>query len=245
MAETYQFDKQYLKNTDKLLKEAAHYAKGEARVWRKRVSAETSAQDQAAQLIKAVLPLTKGQLTPDVMVVHDVPIEQGVLHIVHLYSRKLLLPQEFALVMAGRIPRAAVLKRRGASELWATAAGDATEGEDFSTYLKDFKRGKGILTKRLSFHTLWDQSAGPVKIQLQWALQLIPLDGDRFVVVFKFPALPTGFSLRKVVATMDLAQEAIAIYGYSGPPAGTEVLIPALSLLAVPELMGRQSNSSA
>jgi hypothetical protein len=239
MGETHEFDKQYSKKTGKLLKEASYYAKGEPRVWRRRISTDTSAQDQAAQLLKAALPLTKGRLVPDVMVVHDVPIEQGLLHIVHLYNRKMLLPQEFALVLPGRIPRAAVLKR-GGMDTWVTAAGDESDDDEFSAYLKGFKRGKGILGKTLSFHTLWDQSAGPLKIQLQWALQLIPLDADRFVFVFKFPAMPVGFALRKVVGTIELVQEAIGEYNYSGPPGEADPLIPTLSLLAVPELVGDQ-----
>jgi hypothetical protein len=244
MTESYRFEKAYQKFSDKLLKEARPYLVGEPIVWRKRVADNESSGSQTKQKLKAALPGLKGELRSDVLVFHDLPTEQGLLHVVHSYARKTLMPPEFLLAIEGRIPGAAVLNRAPLDAgVWTTASGTEKDGEEFCVFLKDIKRGKGLRARRLAHEAEWTQEMGGIKIKLDWAMQLAPLGEESFLFLFRIPYQLgllgiSRFGVEKYLNAASWVKESVASLEYAGEAPKRGMLQPTLALLALPQVRG-------
>jgi hypothetical protein len=240
MEEAYRFEKVYRKFSDRLLKEVKPFLSGEPQIWRKRVAPEGSVLKQTGQKLRAAIPVLGGELRCDVLVFHDLPTEQGLVHVVHSYAHKILLPPEYLLVMDGRIPRAALLTRGTLDEgVWVSAIGDEDRGDDFCVFVKNIKRGKGLRARRLSYEAEWVQEGGGNKLKLDWAMQLAPLGEERFVFVFRLPYQKGLFGtsklgVEKFLTVAEWLRESIQEYDYVGEAPKRGVLQPTLALLALP-----------
>jgi hypothetical protein len=195
-------------------------------------------------MVKAALPLMRGELRSDVLIYHDLPTELGVVHVVHSYARKLLLPPEYLLALEGRIPRAALLSRGSLDRgKWVSADGDESHHEEFCVFLKQIKRGKGLRARHLADEAQWTQQMGNTKIKLEWAMQIAPLGEDRLLFIFKIPYQMgllgvSRFGVETFLEAAGWLKESLAGYDYEGRAPKRGVLQPSLALLALPELRG-------
>lgn len=244
MAESYRFEKVYQKISDKLLREAKPYLVGEPEVWRKRIAEDEGAGVQKRRKLKATPSGLKGELRSDVLVFHDLPTEQGLLHVVHSYARKALMPPEYLLAIEGRIPGAAVLNRAAMDTgVWASASGSENDGEEFCVFLKEVKRGKGLRARRLAHEAEWTQEMGGTKIKLDWAMQLAPLGDESFLFLFRIPYQlgllgVSRFGVEKYLNAASWLKESVATLESVEQSPRRGMLQPTLALLALPQVRG-------
>lgn len=240
-------DKDHRQATQKLLEEATPFLVGEPKIWVKRVGDEVTSGEHLAQYLKASIPFMKGKLRPDILIFHDLPTRKGILHVVHTYSGNILMPVECLLRIDGRIPRAVVLKRGlMAVGHWESSIGNDQDGKDtFCKYLSELKRGR---FDKFTYRALRDLEIGASKINLQWAMQLIPLSENNFLFIFHQP-YERGFfggytfGIKKFLELADWLDESIRQVGYSGPLPKMELLAPTFSILSISEIVGEQPHS--
>jgi hypothetical protein len=244
--------KRHLLYSEIILKEAQPFLVGEPRTWARRFGQEVTFGETFGQMFRSSMPLRRGRLRIDTLVFHDLPTELGQLHAAQVYSGKVALSTEFLIVQEGRIPRGAFLKRRPLSEIWATAQGDERSKDEFCVFLGGQKEGEGGRGETLADKAKWSQYLGGKSLDLSWTMQLIPLEVERFLFVFKRPWSPDLFSVKKtrfhVGEAMEVAgwlKRAVAKFGYQGPPLSVEVPFATLSLVAIPELAERMPDQGA
>jgi hypothetical protein len=228
-----------MKISDALSREASQFMTGEPRVRGISLGRDVTFSEKAGETIKAMIPFGKGRLRPDFVVFNRLPMTTGAMHIVHAYSGDAILPVEFVFTRAGRIPRAVCLKRGGmlGGGRWTSESGEEGKGSD---KLCDHLAAGGL--KRW---IEWDLRLGSrLRIPLQWAVQLVPLKGDRYAFIIRVPCREGflgGFkhNLRSVLAYADKIDQAVRAFAYQGQSGRPQPLIQSFGVLAISGLGGQ------
>lgn len=239
----------------RLREEAAPFATGETKMWQERIGEKVTFGETFGQALKAAMPLMKGQLRVDHLLVHDIPTSSGLLHAVMPFSGFYALPTEFLMLVGGRIPNSVYLKRSVLGSWgfgsWESKIGNENENDPFCNFLKDYrakvdKPGKKGGTQEVDLKTdlEWDLDLGNGKVKLEWALQLFPISLDRNVFILKIPqhSEKTGkgflgyqivFGVRFFLEKHRMIQDAISQYAFKGPSAAMDIPVPTISLLSL------------
>lgn len=233
---TQKEETRHLTITNKLLQEAKTLIQGKPEVRVFPLGDRVSFGEQAGQHLKAGIPFMKGQVRPDLVVSHDLPTALGQVHVVHAYSRTVVLPVETLMALQGRIPRP-VIYQRGSfrSGEWVSTLGKSDQ-DNFCKYLTNLKKGP---FGRLESQIEWDLNLGRSKIKLPWTIQLVPLSDVSFLFLLRQPFETTLFSEYKssrLVLSMDMGaylQKAITAANYTGEIEESRILASSLGLLAL------------
>lgn len=249
MAKQDRREKGIQKTTTTILEEAQPYLVGEPHVWRKQLFEDVTLGETLTQQLKASIPLMKGRLRPDLMIIHDLPTDLGIVHCVIVYSGYILLPTEFIMTIDGRIPHAVFLKRAMlGTGTWTSEHDNEYDKETFCAYLNEINyripNKKKEIFGKLEYAADWNQDVGRGKIKLIWSMQLVPFD-EKFIYIFQYPQQIGGwnkwrFGIDKFVELSRALKSAIDDYRYAGPKTKTELLYPTIGLLSVSELMEDQ-----
>lgn len=241
----------YQENTAKLLEEAQPYLVGEHNVWRKDEFRAVGAGESYKEQVKTRIPLMSGRLRTDMFIAHDLPTDLGTIHCVHLYSGKIQLPSEFLIVLDGKIPYCVYLKRAFLTPTWTSKDSDQYEEGSFCEfvaqleYINPFDKKKRSLPIRSASE--WNYELNQGKIKLQWTTQLAPFKPEKFLFFFVFPPKfgwlrQTTFGLPLFYETTKAIMGGITEYNYDGAASEFEILMPSLSLWALPEF--RETNKN-
>ncbi len=226
----------HLTITNKLLQEAKPVIQGKPEVRVLPLGEKMGFGKQAGQQMEAGIPFMKGQLRADLVVSHILPASLGQVHVVHAYSRSVVLPVETVMALKGRIPRP-VIYQRGSfrSGDWVSNLGKSDQ-DKFCKYLTNLKKGPfGRLESRLE----WELNLGRSKIKLPWTIQLVPFSDTAFLFLLRQPYETTFFAEYKssrLGLSLEIGgylQKAISAAKYTGQIEESRFLAPSLGLLAL------------
>lgn len=235
-----------------MIKEADDYVIGQPSVWKKEIGESVTSGELAIQAFKAAMPLMKGVVRTDALIISDIPTALGVVHTVQPYSGIHQLPAQFLLVMPGRIPYP-VSYQRGMFGIggWKYLQNGANTNS-FCSYIDNVQYQlpgkKPGTTKKLGSAPTWEYTSSAGQVNLEWTIQLVPLENDRFLFLFRYPAefhwTSQSFGFAKFMEMAKAVGKAVTALNYSGPAPKCEMVDATLSVFAVPELVGEIPESA-
>ncbi|MCD4671290.1 MAG: zinc ribbon domain-containing protein [Anaerolineaceae bacterium] len=233
--------------TQVFLEQAQPLATGMPHVWAKQFGEAVTSSEQFGAVAKtSLLPFGKSKLRTDFRIYHQLPTRIGDIYGVQHFSAATIQPTDFVFTLQKPVPRAAFLRKAKGKELtdsWATTLTESGEEDAFAEFLTNIERKDGILPDCPHYHASWKYSLGKMSVEVPYTMALIPLGDGRTVFLFKnnyrpgfFSVRQTKFDIEEAVTIAEWINEALGTFGYDGDPAPLEVPVPALSLLAIPEI---------
>ncbi len=233
--------------SEMLLMQVKPYLTGKPEVWAKEFGEAVTFSSTLGAVAKAkFLPFAKNKMQTDCRVFHRLPTEAGETFAVLNFAAFAVLPTDYLFILNRNIPRAAFLKKAKGIELtdkWATALTDDKQEDPFAEYLTKLERKTGLLPESPHTYANWVYHLGKLAIEVPYTMALIPLGDGRTIFLFKRHYRPGFFSVKKsdfdvepVWRIAGWIDEALAKFNFQGDPAPLEVPVPAVSLLAIPEI---------
>jgi hypothetical protein len=233
--------------SEMLLNQVKPYLAGKPEVWAKEFGEPVTFSSTLGAVAKAkFLPFGKNKMPTDCRVFHQLPTQTGEVIAVLNFSAFAVQPTDFLFIHNRNIPRAAFLKKARGMELtdkWATALTENKAQDPFAEYLTKLERKKGLLPESPHTYANWVYHLGKLAIEVPYTMALMPLGDGRTIFLFKKHYRPGFFSVKKSDFDVELVwriaewiDEALAEFNYQGDPAPLEVPVPAVSLLAIPEI---------
>ncbi len=230
-----------------LLEQVKPFLTGKPTVWAREFGEAVSFSDALNAAAKAkFLPFGKSTMRTDCRVFHQLTTQLGDAFAVLHFSGFAVQPTDFIFILNRNIPRAAFLRKAKGAELtdkWATSLTENGEDDPFATYLTSLERKKGILPERPHVYANWVYHMGKLAVEVPYTMVLMPLGDGRSVFLFKRHYRPGFFSVKKsnfdVELVWDIAgwvNQALGEFNYQGEPTPLEVPVPAVSLIALPEI---------
>jgi len=229
------------------LEQVKPYLTGTPEVWAKQFGETLTFSDALGMAAKSkFLPFGKNTMRTDCRVFHHLPTKLGDVFAVLHFSGFALQPTDYIFVLERSVPRAAFVRKAKGSELtdrWATALTESGKDDTFAGYLTGLERKNGILPESPHIYAHWVYHQGKLAIEVPYTMVLIPLGDGRTIFLFKRNATPGFFSVKKTKFDIELVwriadwiDEALGEFNYQGDPAPLEVPVPAVSLIAIPEI---------
>jgi ribosomal protein L40E len=229
------------------LEQVKPYMTGIPTVWAKQFGETVTFGDAFGASAKArFLPFAKNTMRTDCRVFHKFPTALGEVIAVLHFSAFAVQPTDFIFILNRCIPRAAYLRKAKGSDLtdrWATTLTEGGNADPFADYLTGLERKKGILPDSPHYYANWVFHLGKLAVEVPYTMALIPLGDARTIFLFKCNAIPGFFSVKKINFDIELVwriaawiDEALGELNYQGDLAPLEVPIPAVSLIAIPEI---------
>jgi ribosomal protein L40E len=233
--------------TELLLEQAQPYLTAQPKVFAKTFGESVTFRDTMGNAAKAMfLPFGKNEMRTDCRVFVELPSAIGDVFAVLHFSGFAMQPVDYLFQLKQNLPHAAFLKKSEGLQLndkWASALTESGENDPFTTFLDGLEQKEGFLPDKPHYHANWVYHLGKMAVEVPYTMALIPLGDSRSIFLFKYNYRPGLFSVKKSKFDLDVVwriatwiNDALADYGYDGPPAALEVPVAAASLLAIPEI---------
>jgi hypothetical protein len=229
--------------SDILLKEATPYMTGQPRVWARQFGDQVTFGETYKKMAMASLPFSKTGVRHDVLVFHDIPTEEGILHVVQPYSGSGLMPTDFMITIPYNIPRAVWAKQEFVGSSWTTELVEVKQPDSLKDLLENTRESEKWDAKRLiDIGLQWEYPRGRVSIKLPYTIQLIPNGKGETLVqlrkVFKagfFSVKDMKFLVGDFLAFVKWLKSALDKFDLPKEPTTMKIPVANEFLLAVPE----------
>ena len=232
--------------TQTFLEQAQPLTQGIQKVWAKQFGESVTTGEVFGKVAKTrLLPFSTVKMRTDFRIFYALSTRLGEAFAVQHFSGATIQPTDFLFILQQNIPHAAFLcKGEGLMGThWESSLIEKGEKDPFVEFLDALERKTGILPDKPLFHANWTYSLGKLSIEVPYTFALMPLGDGRTVFLCKLNYRPGFFKVSQTKFLFDDAfmlaewlDEALAQFGYDGPPAPLEIPTPAQSLLALPEI---------
>ena len=233
--------------TQVFLEQAQPIAIGKPKVWAKQFGDSVTTAEVFGKVAKtSLIPFAKASIRTDFRIFYQIPTKLGDVFGVQHFSGMTLQPTDYIFILNHNIPRTTVAaKAKGlmGDDHWATELTEKGQQDPFAEFLLGLERKEGMLPDKPLYHARWTYSLGKMSVEVPYTMALMPVGDGRTLFLCKinyrpgfFKVSQNKFDLEEGMMLAEWLDEALTQFRYEGEPTPLNVSVPALSLLAVPEI---------